>query len=630
MRRWFARQPLHRKLVTVALIVVAVTLAIATVGLTAIDLWRYRSSVVAETTSLATIVAENTQAAVAFRDPTDATRTLAALRVLPSVRQACLYLPDGALFAQYVRDGQPCSQTRSADDAFGVATGLVYVVRNGETLGLVQVRRDLGAIGPRLLATALIVLVLLAVVGVIAVAVADRLHRSITAPITRLAAAARSIQPDTVAPSLPAVGDGEVGDLARALSGMLQRLAEASDQLRRREVEREELLGREREASRLKDEFLAAMSHELRTPLNAIVGWSHILTSSAVNPETMAKGLASIERNARAQSRLIEDLVDVSRIVSGKLVLRTGPVDLRDVVAAAAEAIRPSTRAKEIAFDVHLPDAPCLVTGDRDRLQQIVSNLLSNAVKFTNTAGGSVRVAVHDLGAECEIVVTDSGIGIPPAFLPYVFDRFRQADGSLTREHGGLGLGLSIVKELTELHGGTIEAASRGPGLGATFTVRLRAIPHVPAKAAIRHEPREAPRLVLQGVHVLVTDDNLDAAELLATALRAEGARVSIATSGALALAEWERQPADLLLCDLAMPGLDGFEVVRRIRERDALADRATRAIAVTAHATEAHATRSRDAGFAAYVAKPFHFPDLLDAILEVLGKTPRRTTSLL
>jgi signal transduction histidine kinase len=311
---------------------------------------------------------------------------------------------------------------------------------------------------------------------------ADRLTRRVSTPIAKLATAAGRIghegqdrQPllDIAAPP------DEVGQLVEAFRAMVGRLLESNETLRNEvkerrkvEIEREALLERERQTSRLKDEFLAAVSHELRTPLNAILGWVQMLGTMNPDAAMTAKAVASIGRNARAQTRVIEDLLDVSRIITGKLQLRMEPVDLRTVLEGAVEVIRPAAAAKCIELRAEMPETICLVNGDQDRLRQVFWNLLSNAVKFT-PADGTVSIGLRLVDGNYELSVTDNGVGIKPQFLPFVFDRFRQADGSMTREHGGLGLGLSIVKELIEGHGGSVSVTSPGEGQGATFLIRL-------------------------------------------------------------------------------------------------------------------------------------------------------------
>ena len=615
MKRWFARLPIHRKLVVVALVVTTVALMIATAGLMAIDLWRYRSSAFDEAISLARVLAENTAAAVRFADEDAARDSLQTVRVRPTIRLACLYGADDALFAAYARSADvPCPPALTAGAEWPIVTGTASVVSNNRIVGTVYVERDLSDLWTRAAVAGLTGLGMLVLAAGAAFVLAYRLHRTISAPIAQLAASARAMRPDDERFALPgmATQEDEIGDLVRSFAELLRRVHDAN-------AEREQLLAREREASRLKDEFLAAVSHELRTPLNAILGWVQILTTTTASEQTVAKAIASIARNAQAQTRVIEDLVDVSRIVTGKLHVRFDPVDLREVVHHAVDAIRPAAQTKGVRVTADVPDAAFLVNGDRDRLQQVVWNLLSNAIKFT-PARGDVSVTLRSSGHVFEIEVADTGAGIPPSFLPSVFDRFRQADGSMTREHGGLGLGLAIVKELTELHGGSVRVASAGVGAGSTFTIRLPHLaglhsPELPGTAAA--PGLDAP---LEGVHVLAVDDNQDSLDVIVAALSGRGARVRVAASGEAALREWEREPADVLVCDLAMPALDGFAVLRAIRQKDAARGRRTAAIAVTAHASEAYQAKTREAGFDAHVSKPYQVSELVRAVSAALG----------
>jgi signal transduction histidine kinase len=624
MKRWFARLPIHRKLVAIALLVTTAALVVATAGLLALDLVRFRRTALAETTTLAQVVAENTAAAVTFKDVDAATTTLASVRVRSAVTRACLYLPDGTLFAGYERSPAfDCLAERPAPVNRATVAGTAPVTSNGRIIGTVYIERELTEIADRVVIAGLAGLGMLIAAAAVALLLANRINRTVSAPITQLAAAARALRPDdkTLAlPNLPAAQD-EIGDLIRAFSEMLRRvqdsssrLVESNERLREKEAEREQLLAREREASRLKDEFLAAVSHELRTPLNAIVGWVQILATQTADAETTAKAVASIARNARAQTRVIEDLVDVSRIVTGKLTIRFDTVDLRAVIEGALDAVREAARVKALTIRAEVPAQPCFVSGDRDRLQQVVWNLLSNAIRFT-PRGGTVSLTIVDDRGAFELTVADTGIGISRAFLPHVFDRFRQADGSMTREHGGLGLGLAIVKELTELHGGSVAAASDGPDRGACFSIRLPRLIESPAAGGAPDLPRPLPEN-LRGLRVLAVDDNADALEMLSSLLAAAGARVRVAATGEQAVREWEREPADVLICDLAMPLVDGFDVLRSVRAFDAAAGRSTRAIALTAHASLDHQARTHEAGFDSYLSKPFDAADLQRAVL--------------
>jgi signal transduction histidine kinase/CheY-like chemotaxis protein len=627
--RRFASLPIHQKLVAMALVVTTVALLVATLGLTIADLWRYRASAYDEIASTATVLAENSTAAVSFGDVEAARATLATVRVRPAVLRACLYLPNGSLFAGYGRTEELACPPQMPDRvAWTIGAGTATVISTDAVIGTVYIERELTDIWTTIAIVATTGVALLFISAVVAYALAHRLNRSVSTPIVQLAAAAKAIGSDGSVDTLPDIdaGDDEIGDLVRSFEAMLRRvreattrLVESNEQLRQQEAERAELLAREREASRLKDEFLAAVSHELRTPLNAIVGWIQILTTTTANEQTTAKALASIARNAKAQTRVIEDLVDVSRIVTGKLTLRSEPVDFREVVTGAVEVVKPATQAKGIALDVDMPDEVCLVNGDRDRLQQVVWNLLSNAVKFTPQDGRvSLRLTAQDRTFRLE--VADTGIGIAASFLPHVFDRFRQADGSMTREHGGLGLGLAIVKELVDLHGGGVSAVSAGEGQGATFIVRL---PQLVAREPGPVEPSSPRRgaKALAGVHVLAVDDNADTLEMLATSLAAAGARVTLADSGETALRHWDSDPADVLVCDLAMPHMNGFEVLSAIRARDIARGRQTAAIALTAHVSQSHMEETRAAGFRFHIGKPFDSEELVEKISTALER---------
>jgi signal transduction histidine kinase len=375
-----------------------------------------------------------------------------------------------------------CPAAPPTTQRFTVILSSAAVVGEQGQIGTLVVERDLDLIQDRAAVTVSIAAGMLLFAGALAALLANRLTRRVSDPIAHLAVAARSIGhagEDRQALGNIAAPPDEVGELVTAFRGMVGRLLQSNDALRheidqrgKMEAEREELLVRERETSRLKDEFLAAVSHELRTPLNAILGWVQMLGSTGLNPEMTAKAVASIGRNAQAQTRVIEDLVDVSRIVTGKLHLRLELVELRTATAGAIDVIRPVAAAKRVSIETEFTSEASLVMADEVRVRQILWNLLSNAVKFT-PAGGTVTVALQSDDGMHEIAVSDSGVGIRQEFLPYVFDRFRQADGSMTREYGGLGLGLSIVKDLTEAHGGSVAVSSRGEGLGATFRVRL-------------------------------------------------------------------------------------------------------------------------------------------------------------
>jgi len=401
----------------------------------------------------------------------------------------------------------------------------------------------------------------------------------------------------------------------------------------RADAERARLLTSERAAreraeaaSRAKDEFVAMISHEIRSPLNAILGWAQTLRQAPMDTNAMDRALDSIERNARAQVKLLEDLLDISRAVTGKLQLAMRPVDVRRSLEAALESIRPAAEAKTITIDVHPERRRTLVTGDADRLQQIFWNLLSNAVKFT-PKHGHVTVRMQRLNSQLEMTVTDSGIGIPADFLPYVFERFAQADASSTRKHGGLGLGLAIVRHLVELHGGSIMAASAGEGRGATFTVRLpvRAIQEDADDLAPMQPELSIDALaiaVIDGLRLLVVDDEAETRELLMTVLHARGAEVKACASAAEALAVIDEWKPAVLICDIGMPEEDGYSFLAKVR-RLTSQQRNVPAIALTAYARVEDRMRALAAGFQMHVPKPVEVTELLLVVTTLARRAP-------
>jgi signal transduction histidine kinase/ActR/RegA family two-component response regulator len=602
MKPWFRAQPIHRKLVLVSMAKTTVVLFAAMLLLLVLDAIRFQTAARADAQSLAEMVAENSRAAVSFGDDAATSATLSALRWRAQVIRGCAYDGDGRLIAEYLRAGASCPPHLPIAFARLSLAGTAPVIQSGVAIGHVYVERDWETMRARLIAAGWTSLVILILAAVVMYFLSSRLHGNISKPIGELALAVRQIGKDGTFDMPPIQSsDDEVGELVTAFGAMAARVRSAAE-------ERERLLVRERETNRIKDEFLATVSHELRTPLNAIVGWSQILVTSQPDQETVAKAAASLHRNAQAQARVIDDLIDISRIVTGKLRVSSEPLDLRTVVESAVEAIRPDATHHGTTIRMVLPATTCVISGDRDRLRQIIWNLLSNAVKFA--PGGEVTVTVTEDQGQVVVTVSDDGVGIAKEFLPHVFDRFRQADSSITRTHGGLGIGLAVVKELVELHGGVARVESLGRGKGASFTVSFPCVDTtVPCESADEQAPS------LAGCYVLAVDDNADTRELLQTLLTDAGARVRVAASGEEALDIWEREPADVVLCDLAMPGMSGFQVLARIRELDRKAGRVTPAIAVTAHASEEQIARSAQAGFQHHIAKPFNNHQLVRVI---------------
>jgi PAS domain S-box-containing protein len=403
-----------------------------------------------------------------------------------------------------------------------------------------------------------------------------------------------------------------------------------------RSHQREQILDAERSArmaaqraTRIKDEFLATLSHELRTPLSAILGWTQLLMKkgTASSPLDQRRAIETIDRNARAQAQLIDDLLDLSRIVTGKVRLDLKQVSMHDVVQAAVDSVTPTAIAKGIRLISLLEPAHAAISGDHSRLQQVVWNLLSNALKFT-PKGGHVQVLLRRVNSHIELSVSDDGVGIPATYLPHVFDRFSQRDSSTTRVHGGLGLGLAICKQLIELHGGTIRAASEGDGRGSSFFVdlpisivqveeeRTRVHPTVelPASTGFGDDPR------FEGVHVFVVDDEPDARELLSRVFKDQGAEVTAFASGEEFLNAVRSSRPSVIICDIGMPHTDGYQLMRALRASESRGSRIP-ALALTAFARAEDRKRSLMAGYQAHMAKPFDVAELLLQVAGLLGR---------
>lgn len=399
------------------------------------------------------------------------------------------------------------------------------------------------------------------------------------------------------------------------------------------EVEREQLLAGAQKAraeaeaaNRMKDEFLATLSHELRTPLNAIMGWIYLARMGRLGEKSLRQALDTIERNAKSQTQIIEDLLDVSRIVSGQVRLDTRMIDVAPIIQAALDVVRPAATAKGIGLEVHLDAGTRPISGDPARLQQVIWNLLSNAVKFSSQ-GGRVEVHLKNVDASVQIQIRDTGQGIRPDFLPYVFDRFRQADSSSARVHGGLGLGLAIARHLVELHGGTVQVESPGEGLGATFHVRIPAAPltelspSTSRSALLPASPTTPPRPALNGVRVLVVEDNVDGRELLTLFLKQVGADVTAVGSAREALETLERMKPDVLVSDIGMPGQDGYHLIRQLRALAAERCGQIPAVALTGYARDEDRKQALLAGYQAHVSKPVDPDKLLSVIATLTGR---------
>jgi PAS domain S-box-containing protein len=405
------------------------------------------------------------------------------------------------------------------------------------------------------------------------------------------------------------------------------KIARDISERKRAEDERQRLLRIAQEASQLKDEFLATLSHELRTPLNAILGYIRLMRSGLLEDEKHNQALDTVARNATSLTQIVEDVLDVSRIISGKVRLNVQLVELPDIVRGAVDTVRPAADTKGLRLEMIVDPGAGPVTGDPERLQQIMWNLLSNAVKFTER-GGRVQVSLERVDSQAVLTVSDTGVGIPAAFLPHVFDRFRQADAGISRARGGLGLGLAIARQLVELQGGQISVVSDGPGKGSTFRVALplRIVHTGRPIEAPEHRPAKPDRYLdvpqLQGVRILAVDDDGDALALLREILETTGATVTTADSGEHALESIEHMTPDMLVADLAMPQMNGFELIDRLRQSEVPEIREMPAAALTAYARSEDRARALRSGFQIHLTKPIDPGELMAAVATLARRT--------
>lgn len=606
--------PLHKlrsvgaKVAWIAAIVSGITVTVVSVAAGVRSYSNLRQVLVESVTSQSLIVAINSGAALAFGDREMAREALSALSVLEGIEHATLVDAKGEVFATF----SPRMDARAVDKLYPVGhwragDGFALVVPVTDRAG-VHGRLQVNYSGARLtreaLATALESVVLSVAAMLLAWFVATRLRPALTAPVAELERATRRVR-ETGDYSVRArrISQDELGRLTLDFNKMLAQI----------ETSREALLEaqqRAEESSRLKDEFVATLSHELRTPLSPIMAWIHMLRMPGGAAE-LPKGLDVMERNAQALIRIIDDLLDMSRIVSGTLRLDMQPIDIEAVIRAAVETLAPAAegRGQQVTLQFVEPRPP--LRGDPARLQQVVWNLLSNAIKFS-PQGAQVSVATVPGEGSVDIVVKDNGLGIAPAFLPFAFDRFRQQDGSITRSHGGLGLGLAIVRQLVELHGGTVRAESEGEGRGAVFTVslpladRVRPNSHNPKHAA------DAP-LRLDGTTVLVVEDHADMRALIRNALERAGAGVREASGAAEAIELFAAEDVDVLVSDIGLPDRDGYQLLRELRGTEA--GGRLPAVAVTAYVRPEEQRRASEAGYQLHLSKPVRPDELVAAV---------------
>jgi signal transduction histidine kinase/ActR/RegA family two-component response regulator len=387
-------------------------------------------------------------------------------------------------------------------------------------------------------------------------------------------------------------------------------------------IENARLYQQAQEANRIKDEFLAIVSHELRTPLNSMIGWVHMMRSRKLDEATTSKALETIERNAKIQTKVIDDILDISRIVRGKIRLNSRQVNLIPIINGIIEALHPTAEIKNIQIEFNFDPSVGQVMGDAERLQQVIWNLLSNAIKFTPNEG-RVQVHLKQLNSNAQITVSDTGKGISAEFLPYIFERFSQADSTTTRANNGLGLGLAIVRYLVEMHSGTVYAVSEGEGRGATFTVQLPTVEPPPEQLINQIEEKFNHLTVLDNLQVLLVEDNLDTRELITFVLEQSGAQVTAVSSVGEALEMLTKFRPDVLLSDIGMPEEDGYSLIRKIRAQEIGQKQKILAIALTAFARDEERILIFEAGFQAHISKPVE-PDELVTIVTNLAKSTR------
>jgi len=607
----FKRLSIRQKLTAMLMLTSGTVLGLAAIAFVTWDFYRFRADMQSDLETQAALVLDNTAAAVDFHDPDAAGETLEMLEIHPHTQIACLYLSNSELFAFRVfRDR---TDTCPAGQAPGlrVTSTRMFVTsqlsKGRDTGTMLLIGVDLNGHQARIRTQATAVAAILVAGLLVSFLLSTALQGMVARPIASLADTARQIadRGDYSIRAASRTGD-EIGVLVQAFNRML-------DEIQQSQRERAGLLDREQQANRLKDEFLATLSHELRTPLNAIVGWVHLLRRGQLPAEEVSHALERIDRNAHAQARLVQDLLDVSRITSGKLLLDIREMDLATVALNAIDACRPAAEARQVALVTEFGGTfPTM--GDPDRLQQVLWNLITNAVRFT-PATGSVIVSIARVEEVDTIEVRDTGAGIEPQFIPHMFEPFRQADAASTRSHGGLGLGLTIVRRLTEMHGGTVSVASDGAGKGATLTVSLPVRRLAPVAAGpLAQRQRVAS---LNQATVLVVDDDHDTLMLLESTLKLAGARPIGAESVAEALRRSDGITIDAMISDIAMPGQDGYTLITLLKDR--LGDGMPAAtVALTAYASPADRDRALAAGFREHLAKPIN-PDLLLQTLEDL-----------
>lgn len=630
--RWrFRDLPIRQKLTWLYVLTSGMALFLASAAFLTFEVINVRRDLVQNLSVEADVIGYNIAPAMVFGDRESAAEVLAALRANPHVVAAAVYKSGGELFARFLRAGQELpaalaagSETRGDGHAFMPGGLLVYsdIELEGEIVGTVRIFAHLQVLEAMMLRYSGITVLVFLLSLAAALPMLARFQRVISGPIMHLVQQARIVkdEKDYGVRARRTTSD-ELGLLIDTFNEMLA-------EIQTRDAALERARDTAEAANRAKDEFLAIVSHELRTPLTPILAWARMLRGGQLDAAGQQRAVEIIERNTRSQAQLIEDLLDVSRIITGKLRLDMRRVELHVLVEAALESVRPTAEAKGVHLVTIIDPHAGTVSGDPERLKQVIWNLLSNAIKFT-PAGGRVQATLRRTASQCELLISDTGQGIPPEFLPYVFDRFRQADATSTRAHGGLGLGLAIVRHLVELHGGTVQAVSAGTDRGSTFTVRLpvaapaAVAPALPQAARAPRAEATRPAPSIHGVRVLVVDDDRDTLETLSAVLEPRGAAVQTAASAEEGLAVFERWRPDVIVCDIGMPGTDGYQFIATIRHRPPAAGGRVPALALTAYARVDDRLQVLSAGFQMHVPKPIEPAELIAIIASLTEWNP-------
>ena len=611
------RLSIPKKIVAITMIITAAALLVASAALIGYDYIDARNDLRASTTTLARIAADELAAAVSFNDRAAAADVLSALRAERSIVMACVY-SDTSLFAEYATDPQsarcPAAPPAGGDrDSFAAISTPIQL--KGKDIGMVYLRATLGPTYAQLRLEVAIIAIILLIAGVFAFALSARFHKLVSEPILSLARAASEVsQRKDYSLRVPKQTDDEIGTLVDSFNEMLRQIRARETDLEHRTIELEKALEELQRAGKMKDEFLATLSHELRTPLTAIFGWINLLQSGKLDHERTAKAIEVIDRSARAQMKLVNDLLNVSQIVTGKLKIRPEWTDAGTIIRTAVDSIRPAAAAKSVSVVMGIANQREPVFVDTERIHQVLWNLLSNAIKFSEK-DHEIRIECGRVGTKFQISVSDQGEGIDPEFLPYIFERFTQADASTTRKHGGLGLGLAIVRHIVESHGGTVMAYSKGKGRGTTLIVQLP----IPAVQPEVSAPAVLDRTAsLKGLKVMVVEDEFDTREMVAEGLEQSGATVLLAATGAEALRVLARHTPDVLVSDIGMPEMDGYELLQKIRSENAPRLRTIPAVALTAFASDEDKRKSAQAGYHAYLVKPVTMTELISTVASV------------